>query len=201
MIYTIEVENLSQVLSLDINTAWCVYVKNLNKIFINENGQWGQSITFYASEVRINTDGVIEDFAPRRAFRAVDYGDIDGKLVVSYNHLLSQKSIAYNGTITCDLSDYLPNDGNVYEVDCSLWATSGTTNANGFNLVIISDYIGSYHGIAYNFTRTEGKSAYGSGTCKIPVGVGRYIKVINNSSKSAGTSKIAVQLHSYRKVR
>lgn len=179
-----------------------VFDSDLNNYYYNSTStKYSKQNGLVVAFANIDENSKYTSFNPKQPFRAVDYNDVDGKLVISHNTILDSTSIAYNGSITCDLSNYLPNDGNVYEVDCSLWATSGTTNGSGFNVSIISDYSGSFHGMAYNVTRTEGKTAYGSGTCKIPVGAGRYIKITNNISSGAGTSKVDMQLHSYRKVR
>ncbi len=196
--YTREVENFSQVLSLDINTSWCVYVKNLNKIFINQDGEWQQTIAFYASEVRINTDGVIEDFAPRRVFRAADANELDGKWTSNGTSIFENLSFAANQERTYDLSQYLPDDNNVYEVLFFCYGRTGTASGNTISMWLGSSVCPNTV-ICSNQTRTT-SYMYASNSLTIPIGQDRVLKV--SALNQIGTAtNVGLQMKVYRKVR
>ena len=195
--YTREVENFSQVLSLDINTSWCVYVKNLNKIYINQDGIWQQTTAFYASEININADGVIEDFSPRRVFRAANANELDGKWTAKANYRLAE-NVALNTTSyqdkTFDLSEYLPKDNNLYEVILSVDLQTGTAAGNQVQIAYITGGLGYYRG-GRVITRTA-SYVLSSQSITPVITAARTLMV-----KIMGVGKYTLILEGYRKVR
>ena len=95
-----------------------------------------------------------------------------------------------------DISDYLPNDGNVYEVAINVHGKTGTTAYNVTGVLVSGGYQGAL--VMKAETQTS-QSMFGVGTCIIPVSASR--RLVIQSSGGVGTGVVTVQLAGYRKVR
>lgn len=126
--------------------------------------------------------------------------DLDGMWVFTTKTMISSPtSIKPEGRLTFDLSDYLPADGNMYEVLFTVSILTGTTSGNSLNLFITNDN-SIFLNLCRAITRTN-SAMFASGNALLPVGAGRNIS-LDASSGSAGTNYIdGFHAKGYRKVR
>ena len=97
-----------------------------------------------------------------------------------------------------DLSSYLPNDGNKYEVIVNGAYKTPATSGKVVNVDLRSDIITSNISLGRVRTYTN-NSAYGSGFALVPIGTGRKLYMIaNSSSNSAGNYSLT--LVAYKKI-
>lgn len=200
--FTKEVESYSELASLDLNNLWCVYVKNDNLIYINNatTKEWEISFAVYTSQFYINSSGVIEDFQPYQPLRIADANDLDGKWqTVADPYIVFEKiSFSANQTRTYDLSSYLPNDNNVYEVLFFCFGNTGTTSGNNI-LIWLQSSICPKTVIICNQTRTA-SAVIAQGSLSIPIGQDRILTV--SSANQAGTcTNVGLHVKCIRKVR
>lgn len=145
------------------------------------------------------TNGVVTSFNPRRVLHAISMDDIDGKWVSSGFTLLSSVEFATNTTKTIDISSYLPNDKNTYEVLISIYANTGATIGDSCLVYATTDIITSRVCLGRVITRTSSSALCGSTTI-LPVGSKRTITILNSES-AVGTSSIGAFLCGYRGVK
>lgn len=143
----------------------------------------------------------IVEFIPHQTFRATNAQDIDGCWTYKHVNLVEKVTdFKANDVLTFDLSDYLPDTINVYEILCSVTAETGTTNGDFLNYIVASDIIpieGTLR-ICAGKTFTD-SMAVASGSAIIPC---RKSIILNNGSTSIGTSRLnKFDLIAYRKVR
>lgn len=122
--------------------------------------------------------------------------DIDGKWV--QKDFVVGDNVNLNGSnITYDLSDYLPNDGDTYEIIVS--AICDTTNTNGAYAPVYlrTDILTNQFCVCRARTRTT-STMVGGGGMTIIVGSSRKL-YLDRTTSYAGTAQIV--LKAYRKVR
>lgn len=125
--------------------------------------------------------------------------DLDGGWAYSYVTMLSNVSINANTVRTVDLSSYLPNDGNIYEVLIKAIGSSSATSGNSIRLCAYSDIMTSNASceLGYNTVRSNASvSTSGSAVCL--VGAKRVIYFINHGN--ATVSNIYFSCVGYRRV-
>lgn len=158
------------------------------------------SLYYYVGETVQNANlidaGRIEEIKANRS-------ELDGNIVIKFAENDLGKKPGSGEIITISLDDYLPKDGNIYEV---LISGGSATDYNSWVYIYLgSDLIengpgkyGMYFMRATSFSSTRAGQA--SGQCWLPVGLGRYITIYNTVNGTAPTSTV-IMAHAYRKVR
>lgn len=147
------------------------------------------------------SSGKITSFTPKLPFRAADENDIDGKWVRQSLHIINGETVFPLGSQryrNYDISNYLPNDGHIYELAVEILAFSGSST-NATSHWWVSDILGvsqtcSCGGRAYSNVRDQ---QYANGI--IPM-ASRTLRLYCSSTGTAPTIS-AFRLCGYRKVR
>jgi hypothetical protein len=126
-----------------------------------------------------------------------DDADIDGLWVTKYQVIANEISLTGATPVSVDISDYLPNDNNIYEVLVSGTGTSTATSSQVCICFIQSDIITSNVCIFRDVPKTNG-TIYLGGNATMPVGTGRKIYIVRNANYH-GTATFSAA--AYRKVR
>lgn len=177
------------------------------------NGKWyikdtGATVSKYSPWLKLAdmsyANGKITSFAPKLPFRAADYNDIDGRWVSQSVEIINGETAFPLGSKKYrdyDISNYLPNDGHIYELAVEIIAFSGSST-NATSHWWVSDILGTYGayqtcscgGRAYSNARDE---QYAIG--RIPM-AGRTLRLWCSSAGTAPTIRM-LKLSGYRKVR
>lgn len=194
-----------------------IYEQNA-KPSITSNYRWYDTINgkWYINDVKANvnkyspwlkladmsyTNGKITSFTPKFPFRVTDYNDIDGKWVRQSLHIINGETVFPLGSQQYrdyDISNYLPNDGHIYELAVEILAFSGSST-NATSHWWVSDILGVYQacscgGRAYSNARDQ---QYANGI--IPM-ASRTLRLYCSSTGTAPTISV-LRLCGYRKVR
>ena len=123
---------------------------------------------------------------------------IDGQWV--YSDLTLVNNVTWDNTYTSphlDLSSYLPNDGNIYEVMIIAEATTGTTSGQFVSIYLSSDLISK---VEFCSVRTRSAASLQSaGVITIPVGSGRWVSQYQSTSSNANGT-FSLYAKAYRRV-
>lgn len=147
------------------------------------------------------SSGKITSFAPKLPFRAADENDIDGRWVRQSLHIINGETVFPLGSQQYrdyDISNYLPNDGHIYELAVEILAFSGSST-NAISHWWVSDILGVYQacscgGRAYSNLRNQ---QFANGI--IPM-TSRTLRLYCSSTVAAPTIAV-LRLCGYRKVR
>ena len=184
----------NQTLILKINSANSTTPTvsyNLNVRAAQGNG----SLYYYTGETVQNAN-LID--AGRIAETKANKTEIDGVWAGSYSVIFTGVSFTAGQSRTYSLSEYLPNDGNIYEVLFIGRVTTGAAAGDTARLNLTTSVIPT----SYPFVAAQTPAAramYVIGSVLMPVGVDRNIKVTNTSAGDTATFELAVS--AYRKVR
>ena len=185
-----------------VNKWYAIYVEDENMLYYSENG--GAYYKNLATDLGVystSANNKITSFTPKLPFRAADENDIDGKWVRKSLHIINGETVFPLGSQQYrdyDISNYLPNDGHIYELAVEILAFSGSsTNATAHWWV--SDILGVYQacscgGRAYSNARDQ---QYANGV--IPM-ASRTLRLHCSSTGTAPTIAV-LRLCGYRKVR
>lgn len=156
-----------------------------------------------ADEVNANFNYLIEQLEDQNSdiTTKAEATDIDGQWQFKSLVLATNVSLNNSGSSTYDLSSYLPDDGNRYEVLLMGNATTDATNNAYAPLYVASDLVCPPNSgtvtVAISRTRTTASNVTG-GNCIIIVGGNRTLSVSRNTNWN-GT--FSLELRAYRKVR
>lgn len=147
------------------------------------------------------SSGKITSFTPKLPFRAADENDIDGRWMRQSLHIINGETVFPLGSQQYrdyDISNYLPNDGHIYELAVEILAFSGSST-NATSHWWVSDILGVYQacscgGRAYSNSRDP---QFANG---ILVVHNRTIRLYCSSTVAAPAIQI-LRLCGYRKVR
>lgn len=123
--------------------------------------------------------------------------DVDGTWTSSSKQILTDTSVNGSTNLTFSISNYLPDDGNIYEVMVFAIGTSSSTSGQSNACYLSTDVIHA-HTCMYRITPRTNAPVYGGGSAILVVGTNRQITLTRNSSYY-GT--VSVYLVGYRKVR
>lgn len=174
------------------------------------NGKWyindtGATVSKYSPWLKLAdmsyTNGKITSFTPKLPFRAADENDIDGRWVRQSLHIINGETVFPLGSQQYrdyDISNYLPNDGHIYELAVEILAFSGSATG-AISHWWVSDILGVYQacscgGRAYSNSRDQ---QFANGI--IPI-TSRTLRLYCSSTVAAPTIAI-LRLCGYRKVR
>jgi hypothetical protein len=150
------------------------------------------------AKVAASTKG-IETFEAMRPFHAVDYNDLVGEWYKKSLTVASNVSCAVGTTtFTYDLSSYLPNDGNKYEVYVYCTVESGTA----VNSRCAAQYGNSEYmcALSYSATSVANNTPGGGNTGIVVINNDRVLKFSVTSTNSNGKLSTVI-CNAYRKVR
>ena len=198
------IENRPSASSLGAGT-WIYKSTNENIFYVKtKNGsEWEEQNLAKVAEYTKNSSG-ITSFTPYQPVELAKQQDIDGMWTNSEKRLLNMVSVTNTAGIHIDLSDYLPNDGHVYEVLCVAELRVPKNSAAGYrDLIVYSDLDFGAVVLAYTQVNTP-PTTYGIVTqvnnfIQI-VGPGRYMAYYRTSGYSAEI-EVAMSVYGYRKVR
>ncbi len=147
------------------------------------------------------TDTTITSLTPDQPVELAKQQDIDGMWIYKPMYLIkTNTSFTSEQERKYDLSDYLPNDGCLYEVILTVSVVTGDTSGDGINLLTYSDFIPTAINLCRAITRTD-SAALTSGNAITLIGTGRWVSLVA-SVGSSGTNYVdSAQLKAYRKVR
>lgn len=143
----------------------------------------------------------VTSFTPKFPLRVTDYNDIDGKWVRQSLLIINSETAFPLGSQQYrdyDISNYLPNDGHIYEVAIEILAFSGSAT-NATSHWWISNTIDAFQscscgGRAYSNARDQ---QYANGIQVVP---DRILRLYCSSTEKAPTISV-LRLCGYRKVR
>lgn len=129
--------------------------------------------------------------------------DIDGMWTNSEKALLNSVSVTNTASVGIDVSDYLPNDGNTYEVLCGVRLILPANSNIGYrDLIVYSDI--DYGSLVLIYTSTATTPNYNvpvqANNFVLPVGAGRQIRYYRTAGYSTAMM-ITLVVYGYRKVR
>lgn len=123
---------------------------------------------------------------------------IDGQWTNSYLLLANYVSRDNtSGTTAYSLSNYLPNDGYIYEVIVGGLCETSNTSGNFISIVVSSDIFGVID-VCSCRTRTA-SNVNTRGVTTIPIGTGRYVNLVG-STNSNYSGKVALAVYGYRRI-
>ena len=184
----------NQTLTLKINPANSTTPTvsyNLNVRAAQGNG----SLYYYTGETVQNASLIN---AGRIAETKANKTDIDGVWAGFHSVIFTGVSFTAGQSRTYSLSEYLPNDGNIYEVLFRGKVTTGAAAGDTARLNLTTSVIPA----SYPFVAAQTPAArtmYVIGSVLMPVGLDRNIKVTNTSAADTATFELTVS--AYRKVR
>ena len=140
----------------------------------------------------------IISFTPYQPVNLAKEQDIDGMWTGSFYEVFTGVSYTAGQSRTYSLSDYLPNDGNIYEVIFSGKVTTGATSGDTGYMQLETSVIPQATSFVACQTPTN-RSMFVVGTTIAPVGADRNITISNASA--ADTATFQLRLSGYRKAR
>lgn len=135
--------------------------------------------------------------AGRIAETKANVADIDGRWTTANYIIFSGVSFAGQEKKTYDLSAYLPDDGNIYEVNFEGKVITGSSSGDTAYLAISTSLI--INCTIIGTQTTASRTVFASGSCNLPVGADRSVTVRNASA--ADTATFDLTINAYRKVR
>lgn len=163
-----------------------------------ENGNLGQkALATMIGDMEVK-NGNIVSFTPYQPVNLAKEQDIDGMWVGSFYEVFTDVSFTSGQSRTYSLSDYLPNDGNIYEVVFAGKVTTGATAGDTAYMQLESSVFPATSSFVACKTPNNRSMFVGSATI-MPVGADRNITISNASA--ADTATLQLRLNGYRKVR
>ncbi|MCD7780467.1 MAG: hypothetical protein LUH05_07330 [Candidatus Gastranaerophilales bacterium] len=124
--------------------------------------------------------------------------ELDGSWTGSSNTMASSSVLSATSTVSYDLSEYLPDDGEIYDVILSGSFSSGASSGYTTDVRISTDVATGFINFACAITRTS-SSVYSSGQIILPVGSERVVTLTNATDYN--TNIVVFRAFNYRKVR
>lgn len=180
--------------SMGTNVNITIHTAGYTEIPTEEQRTMNKYLYFYVGGVAKNEHlvdvGRIEETLVDKANKS----DVDGQWVHRSINLCSNLNVSSTST-TYDVSNYLPNDGYIYEVIGNLFLTTGTASGNTVKIKMGTDIMNS-HWVAGIQTRS-GSAVINVAQIVMIVGNGRKIGI---QSDSTDVGKYSLQLTTYRRI-
>ena len=182
-----------------LKTAWEYdndenYIKGVNKPNATNIGQ--KALTTMIGDVEVKNGNIIS-FVPYQPVQLAKEQDIDGMWTSANYPIFENVSFSAQEKKTYDLSTYLPNDGNIYEVIFEGKAITGSNVGDTAYLGISTSLI-NYCCVIGTQT-TAARTVLAGSSVTLPVGADRIVKVKNGSTSDTATFRL--HINAYRKVR
>lgn len=180
------------------------YAIDTNKMYLNfrTTGKiWKEIKCAVVAEYTRNSG--ITSLTPYQPVELAKQQDIDGMWTNSEKALLYGVSITNTAGVAIDVSDYLPNDGNIYEVLCRASLALPANSTAGYrDLIVYSDL--DFGSLVLSYTATAPAPKYKVIAQCINfiqiVGPGRYMAYYRTAGYSA-EMEVTLVVYGYRKVR
>lgn len=159
------------------------------------------SIDLNGCYIKVNGEKVWEGMTNSKILPIGGDG-FDGEWVSKYQNIFTGETIGGNTTKNYTLTNYLPDNDNVYEVLYAGYARTGKTSGNGANVWIRSNFQGSAQCIiSYINTRTSSNYADGkSGVILCKQDSSGKMTIYINNTVSATTGNCGAQLCGYKRI-
>lgn len=147
---------------------------------------------------KVNTDlSNLDDAGQAVLNKKADNTDIDGQWVSNYQAIASNIYLQGTTYLTYDLSPYLPNDENLYEILLSGRAVTANLSGAYTPLLVKTNFLNGTVYICSCRTRATG-NVNSAGSTIIPIGADRQIDVVRTAEYEGN---FYLNLIAYRKVR
>lgn len=156
-----------------------------------------KSLTTMIGDMEVK-NGNITSFVSYQPVQLAKEQDIDGMWVSSVYTVFTDVSYTAGQSMTYSLSDYLPKDGNIYEVVFTGKVTTGATAGDTAYMQAESSVFPATSSFVACQTPYN-RSMFVVGTTIMPVGADRNITITNASA--ADTATLQLKLNGYRKAR
>ena len=124
---------------------------------------------------------------------------IDGTWVFSYSLALDGQSLTGSTDLSLDISSYLPNDSNDYEVLIGAWCQTGTAANNFINVRIGTYGMTENIRVCQDRCQTANRTGNAASGVILPIGAShRTLYVSRAASGWVGTASVA--LYGYRRI-
>lgn len=179
-----------------------IWLDTLNNKFklCNSANEWTETECFRIGELYLDNSSNISSFYTNQPVSLAKEQDIDGMWVFNKFELFSKKKLSENYDQTFDLSNYLPNDGNIYEIILSFMGRTADSVSSQFEIGYYTDIMTNFVYMMRNVTRTN-SSVTACGSSLGIVGRGRTVRILQGSAASGTTGECACTILAYRKVR
>lgn len=182
------------------NITWYNPDTNITRRSILVNNQWTWQVQPSCELFEFDVSNrVISRFGAKNTVDLADKSELDGCWVGKSVTLASSEQINAKTTKTYDLSSYLPDNHNVYEVMVSGRFFSNNVLGNYLDVICDSSILKNVV-LARICSRAAASFDQGISTI-IPVGTDRTLSFTNNSSNPSAINGFSVGLSGYRKVR
>ena len=125
---------------------------------------------------------------------------MDGRWVYKIKTLFENQILTQTYNTTFDLSDYLPNDGNIYEILLTYMARTSPTAGSAFEIGYQTDFLPNFQYMMRNTTRTNSTVTAG-GTSTALIGTRRTITIQQGTAAIGSSGECRCKIVAYRKVR
>lgn len=131
-----------------------------------------------------------------------DKTEIDGNWVKKTVYIASGVTMTSSYNKSFDLSSFLPDDDNIYEVIISAIIRTGVQDNNCLALCVESSLCGFIH-MCRAVTRVDGVNQIASGNCSIPIAKDRLVRFFAGEETNAASysQSCSFRISAYRKVR
>ena len=144
--------------------------------------------------VKTDANGNVTNIYPYTPIRIPDVSMVDGQYINGNIQLATNVAAPTSTDLVYDLSNFLPNNGYIYDVlFIGIGSTTNTTNASQ-QIVIETSISAAY--LWQMVTRTNSSVASG-GSVSLPVGIDRKVSV---PARSFNTGTFSLQAKYYRRV-
>ena len=142
-------------------------------------------------------NGNIISFVPYNPVQLAKEQDIDGMWTTANYNIFKNVSFSAQENKTYDLSTYLPNDGNIYEVIFDGLVTTGANSGDTAYLILSTSLI--INCTVISTQTTAARTVLAASSLTLPVGADRRVVVKNGSANDTATFRL--DINAYRKVR
>lgn len=151
--------------------------------------------SFYVEDTE---NATITNFNHKQPVSLATKDDIDGNWVGKYLQVTIDDTFKPGQLKTYDLSNYLPQDNNIYEVLID-GRVQTTANAGDTAHLDCKTTLMPYYCAIIGVSTPAARFAIGQGSSIIPIGADRQLVIRNSSAQDNATFRI--RLHGYRRIR
>ena len=149
---------------------------------------------------RTDAEGNVTSLNPYQPVSLAKEQDLDGNWTYKRMILFQETQLPANYNKTFDLSSYLPNDGNTYEIILSYMGRTDDVIGSQFELGYTTDIIPYFTYAIRNVSRSA-NSVTACGNSIALIGQARTITVLQGTAASGTSGNCAFYIQAYRKVR
>ena len=198
--------------SRDVSGSFFIFLTNVDIQFIQTSSyddvenfiySTGEGFQYHKNYCQIGscglTNGVVSNFATKNTIKFVDSNDIGQWVNKTMVLIDSQTSFSSGQERKYDLSEYLPNDGAIYEVILSASIITAASSGSSLNLLAYTDFLKGAINVCRVVTRSNA-IMYSAGSVTLVVGQQRTISLAASTGSSGTNYADAASVKGYRKV-